>query len=115
MNTKLEQASLLATKYEEILRPNGYHIALSGSTLYGGGGFKDDFDFHLYPHVGPEMSNLCFDDLIDLLPVKRSMEVMESKNNYPHEHVRLVRVCIDETGARVDFFFWNLNYDPKCP
>ena len=48
----LERAIKAATYLEGKLRPHGWHVALTGSTLYGMGkaGPPQDIDLIIYPH-----------------------------------------------------------------
>lgn len=104
---RLLQAADLARKYEFILRDKGHHIALSGSALYGGGGIKQDFDFHVYPHIydGP-VSDKEPEEILSWLPVIIKKSSVEGEYNASGELE--VFVCEDkEHRCRVDFFFWN--------
>jgi predicted nucleotidyltransferase len=43
-------AQELCTKIEEVIRPQGFHCALTGSTLYGLGKGGNDIDIMVYGH-----------------------------------------------------------------
>lgn len=44
-----EQLVPFLTDLEKIARPLGFHVALTGSSLYGMGTGKDDVDVVVYP------------------------------------------------------------------
>lgn len=47
--TRLKEAVDLCSRVEKIVRPMGFHVALTGSRLYGGG-TKHDIDLIFYRH-----------------------------------------------------------------
>lgn len=106
--TLLEKAVSLCTVLEPRLRGVGWHIGLTGSTLYGQRGpkkigRKSDIDLILYPNNDGEAHPETFEELMKAMMIKKYRLLLPnplSPVSYPRDVIRVMT----KDGIQVDFF-----------
>ena len=102
----LEKAIIMCHEIEKKLIPLGYHCALGGSCLHVGIS-KKDIDIIIYPHNVKEQKTPL--DIINKLGLKtytyqtQGAGLIDSIT--PSTTDKIVFVCENEDGARLDLFF----------
>lgn len=96
----LQVALKLCQQFELKLRPIGWHVALTGSTLYGmGEGPKPaDVDLILYPNSDDVLHDETMEELLETIGIQK-FEVLDSD-----DYERPVYRATSKTGIRTDFF-----------
>lgn len=61
-DSRLREAAELCSRVEKIVRPMGFHVALTGSRLYGGG-TKHDIDLIFYRHDNERLERKDLDQI----------------------------------------------------
>lgn len=98
MKNLQQEAIDLCVDLEEILRPQGFHVGLTGSRLYGNGK-KNDIDVIVYPHANVKNDPKKIVKILEECGVKIELDATP---DYP------CYVVIGELeGRRIDFFILN--------
>jgi hypothetical protein len=85
--------------FEQKLRPMGYHVALTGSALYGLGKGKADIDIIIYPNNDQEPHDEPANEVLAVIGVTK-FDVLDL-----HDYSRDVFSAVAKDGTKIDFWF----------
>lgn len=99
----IEKVVEICTQFEQILRPIGFHVGLTGSCLYGGGEGKD-MDCIIYPHIKEDgsFSKMQPEAVLKTLGMSDIRNTYDSEYEFSEDYIYIAK---HPEGMRIDFFF----------